>query len=213
MHIDKVDMPWDGALPMLRHERLQLKVIVFPVPLLFSSSLLLPPSFPRFLFFAKRRVSPSLCRSPRSYSLLAFNRPPSLCLTPALSCLHRNLLLEMATVQQRRFWQRGARVIASTCVCVCVGKCVWSGRGWVGEPLHVWMCVCVQRKWQSDGRTLQQVKLWKTVHAGAGMLITHQKMRQKYILPRINLLSLTHSISLASSCLFPPWYTLYSLSS
>lgn len=96
MHKDKVDMPWDGALPMLRHERLQLKVIAFPVPPPLSLSFLFFPLyssllllfFPGFLFFTKRRVSPSSRPVPAcSYSLLAFNRPPSLCLTPRLLLL------------------------------------------------------------------------------------------------------------------------------
>lgn len=44
MHRIRVDMPWDGALPMLRHGPLQLKVIAFPVPPPLFSSLLLPSS-------------------------------------------------------------------------------------------------------------------------------------------------------------------------
>lgn len=37
-------MPWDGALPMLRHGPLQLRVIAFPVPSSFFFFLSPPPS-------------------------------------------------------------------------------------------------------------------------------------------------------------------------
>lgn len=98
-------MPWDGALPMLRHGRLQLKVIAFPVP----PPLFVPPfhsSLLPFLAFSSSQSAVSLLPQAGpllSYSFLAFYRPPLLCLTLALSCLCRNLLREMAKVQQRRF--------------------------------------------------------------------------------------------------------------
>lgn len=157
--------------PCCDTDRCSWKWSRFLFPLLFFPLSSSPPPVLRFLFFTNRWVSPSLCRSPRSYLLLAFYRPPSLCLTLAFSSLHWNLLGEMALVQQRRSWQHCACVIASTCVCVCAS--VW-GRGWVGAPGSV----CVREREGRDGRNLQQ--LWETVHAGAGMLSTQLGVKHKF---------------------------------
>ena len=158
--------------PCCDTDRCSWKWSRFLFPLLFFSSLLLPPPVPRFLFFTKRWVSPSLCRYPRSYSLLSFYRPPSLCLTLALafSSLHWNLLREMAVVQQRRSWQHCACVWlrARVCVYVCEGEVEW-------ESVNV--CVCERER---VGRTLQRYEPWETVHAGAGMLSTQLRMKHKF---------------------------------
>lgn len=181
-------MPWDGALPMLRHGRLQLKVIAFPVPppLFFSSSPLLPPPVPRFLFFTKRCVSPS---SSRSSPLLFVPR-----LLPSSSPLsHSRLSLASAGTSFTR-WPRSsssafdstARVSLWAHVCVCVCVCVR-----MGEPV----CVRERERW----RWREWGKRWAySEHAGPGMLCTHT---QKNVFPMIDLLSLAHSFSLAFSFL------------
>lgn len=96
-------MPWDGALPMLRHGPLQLQVIAFPVspPLL---SFFPPPSScpsPSVLFSKVRGAAAGLRASARS--------SPSRVLLPFVSGslrlslpLRWNLLYEMAVVQRRR---------------------------------------------------------------------------------------------------------------
>lgn len=199
MHGNRVDMPWDGALPMLRHGPLQLKVIAFPVPLLFfplSSSLLLSPA----LCSSQSAGSPSFCRCPRSYSLLSFYRPPSLCLalTRAYSSLCWNLLREMAVVQQRHSWQHCACVTPSTCVCVRERES-WR----LGGRACACLCVC-----ENESCATQR---YESVHAGAGMLSTQQRTKHKF-LPMIHSHSLAHSLTCSLHALFPPLYTLYSLS-
>lgn len=64
-------MPWDGALPMLQHGPLQLKVIAFPVsPSSFFPVLLLPPPVPCLPFFTSAGSLPLPCAGARaSYSL------------------------------------------------------------------------------------------------------------------------------------------------
>lgn len=163
MHRDRVYMPWDGALPMLRHGPLQLKVIAFPVspPLFFF--LLPPPPLPRFVLFTKRRASLLPWAAP--YSLLAFCRPPSLCLTLAFSCLRWNLLLEMAVVQ---------RLLTALRARECEHVCAYEWEGW--ESPSVWGRGEAGR----DAGTLQLFELGKVVHAGTGMLSILQTMKLNF---------------------------------
>lgn len=115
MHGERVDMPCDGALPMLRHGPLQLQVIAFPVsPPLFS---FFPPpsSCPSpSVFFSKCEGSPCWRRSPCVGSLLSLSCPPSLCLSlsPAFS------LPSAGTSFTRWLWSSGGGAPWQHCACV-----------------------------------------------------------------------------------------------
>lgn len=105
-------MPWDGALPMLRHGPLQLKVITFPVS---PSSFFSVPPPP---LSSSCPPSSSLAVLHKGTLSLSLSLAPSLSRVPALSpvpllflcrlaltlaffspVFHNNLLLEMAVVQ------------------------------------------------------------------------------------------------------------------
>lgn len=137
MHRDRVDMPWDGALPMLRHGPLQLKVIAFPVsPSSFFPSLLLPP---RFLFFSKWSVSPFLAPVP---ALLFVPR----LLPSSFPLSHSGVLFPPLEPPSRDGYGPAAALLTAlrvcdgehvyACVCVCEGEACVSE----GERGKRWAC-------------------------------------------------------------------------
>lgn len=170
MHRIRVDMPWDGALPMLRHGPLQLKVIAFPVPPPLFSSLLLPSS------------CSSLSVLHKSLGLSFLVPVPALLFAPRLlpssfPLSHSGFLFPPLEPPWRDGFGPAAALLTALRVCDCEHVCVYAsvwGRGWVGAP----GCVCVREREGRDGRNLQQ--LWETVHAGAGMLSTQLGVKHKF---------------------------------
>lgn len=139
MYGERFDMPWDGALPMLRHGPLQLQVIAFPVPpplFSLSSSLLLSLAF----YSSQSAGSLLPCAGPQA-PIRSFS---SSVLLPFVSCSLWLSLSSTGTSFVRWLWSSSSALDSTVRVRLraCVRECVL-------------VCLCVRER--LSGRVLVNV--------------------------------------------------------